>query len=77
MERRRNTYSYYQTNYPNILGGYMTYSSLERAIQACEGGRGTKVYICTIVRHNNNLGINVQGALCKMLWRDLIWQKKN
>lgn len=73
---RHNTYSYYQTNHPNILGGYMTYNSFERARQACEGGWGTEIYICTIVRRENNMGIEV-NALAKMLWRDLIWEKKN
>lgn len=72
---RSNTYTFYQTNHPNILGGYMTYSSFERARRACEGGWGTQIYICTMVRRENNIGIKV-NALAKMLWRDLIWQKK-
>ena len=74
---RSNTYSYYQTNHPNILGGYMTYDSFERARQACEGGWGTAIYICTIVRLENNIGIEVKSALAKQLWRDLIWEKKS
>ena len=73
---RKNTYSYYQTNHPNILGGYMTYDSFERARQACEGGWGTAIYICTCVRGNNNIGIRTD-ALAKVLWRDLIWEKKS
>ena len=72
---RHNTYSYYQTNHPNLLGGYMTYNSFERARQACEGGWGTAIYICTCVRDDNNMGIKVKNALAKMLWRDLIWKK--
>jgi hypothetical protein len=58
------------------LGGYMTYNSFERARQACEGGWGTEIYVCTIVRRENNIGIKTD-ALAKVLWRDLIWQKKN
>jgi hypothetical protein len=58
---RSNTYSYYQTNHPNILGGYMTYRSFEQARQAREGGWGTAIYICTMVRHDNNIGINTDG----------------
>ena len=73
---RHNTYSYYQTNHPNLLGGYMTYNSFERARQACEGGWGTEIYICTIVRRDNNIGIRTD-ALAKVLWRDLIWEKKS
>lgn len=72
---RSNTYTYYQTNHPNILGGYMTYSSFEQARRDCEGGWGTQIYICTMVRRENNIGIKV-NALAKILWRDLIWQKK-
>lgn len=70
-----NTYSYYQTNHPNILGGYNTYRSYEQARQACEGGWGTAIYICTLVKRDNNIGINVGSALSKLLWRSLIWKK--
>ena len=76
MATRHNTFSYYQTNHHNILGGYMTYNSFEEARKACEGGCGTAIYICTIVRRENNIGIKVEpGALCKLLWRDCIWEK--
>ena len=73
---RHNTYSYYQTNHPNILGGYMTYRSFEQARKACDGGWGTAIYICTMVRGDNNIGIKTD-ALAKMMWRDLIWEKKS
>lgn len=73
---RNNTYTYYQTNHPNILGGYMTYNSFEQARRDCDGGWGTAIYICTMVRRENNLGIKI-SALCKLLWRDKIWEKKN
>lgn len=73
---RRNTYSYYQTNHPNILGGWMTYNSFKAAREACEGGWGTKIYLVTNVRCDNNLGIKFWGALAKTMWRDLIWTKK-
>ena len=73
---RHNTYSYYQTNHPNILGGYMTYNSFEKARKDCEGGWGTAIYICTCVRGDNNIGIKTD-ALAKVLWRDLIWEKKS
>jgi len=72
---RRNTYSYYQTNHPNILGGWMTYNTFKAAREACEGGWGTEVYVVTCVRRDNNIGINVEGALAKRLWRTLIWKK--
>lgn len=75
MATRHNVFTYYQTNHPNILGGYMTYNSFEQARKDCDGGWGTEIYICTIVRRENNIGINVGGALCKLLWRDLIWKK--
>lgn len=71
-----NTYSYYQTNCPNILGGWNTYDTFEKARKACEGGWGTAIYICTMVRSDNNIGVKVVGALSKLLWRSLIWQKK-
>lgn len=70
---KRNTYSYYQTNRPNILGGWNTYDTFEAARKACEGGWGTAIYLCTMVRSENNIGIKVEGALAKRLWRDLIW----
>ena len=72
---RHDTYSYYQTNRPNILGGWNTYDTFEKAREACEGGWGTAIYIVTMVRRENKIGINVEGALCKVLWRDLIWTK--
>ena len=72
---RKNTYTYYQTDHPNILGGFMTYNSYEDARQDCEGGWGTKIFLCTMVRRDNTIGIKVD-ALCKTLWRDLIWEKK-
>jgi hypothetical protein len=72
---RRNTYSYYQTNHPNILGGLMTYNDLSKAIDACKGGWGTKVYVVTCVRRDNNMGIMVPDALSKELWRTVIWKK--
>lgn len=71
-----NTYTYYQTDRPNILGGYNTYDTFQQALEACEGGWGTAIYVCTLVRADNNLGIKVVGALSKLLWRSLIWKKK-
>ena len=71
-----NTYTYYQTDRPNILGGFNTYDTFQQAREACEGGWGTAIYVCTLVRADNKLGIKVAGALSKLLWRSLIWKKK-
>ena len=75
MATKHNVYTFYQTNHPNILGGYMTYNSFEDARKDCDGGWGTAIYICTIVRRENNIGISTNGSLSKMLWRDCIWSK--
>ena len=68
-----NTYTYFETDVPNILGGYCVYDSLERAIKA--GAR--KIYLVTKVKSENNIGIKMPGYLCKELWRSLIWERKN
>ena len=72
LSERKNTYSFYETNVPNILGGYCCYNSFEKAVES----GATKIYLVTSLRKANNLGIEV-NALTKRIWRDLIWENKN
>lgn len=37
---RRKVYTVYKTNRPNILGGFMTYQTLEDAMNALDAQRG-------------------------------------
>ena len=67
-----NTYSYYETNVPNILGGYCVYNSFEEAVES----GATKIHLLTFVRRDNNIGVKT-NALAKLLWRDLIWENHN
>lgn len=67
-----NTYSIYETNGRNLLGGAMTFENFRDAVES----GATEIYIVTYISYNNNMGIKVNNALCKRLWRSLIWRKK-
>ena len=72
-----NVYTLYQTNEPNILGGYMTYNSLSAAMDhvgmvGCFGIRITKVYAVTCVNSEWWHG-HYTGYLCEELSKGLIY----
>ena len=72
-----NVYTLYQTNEPNILGGYMTYNSLSEAMDrvgmvGCFGIRITKVYAVTCVNSEWWHG-HYTGYLCEELSKGLIY----
>lgn len=69
---KRNTYSYFMTDRPNILGGWCCYDKLSDAIKNCR----RKVYVCTFVKNENNIGMKFEGYLSKLLWKTLIYEKK-
>lgn len=68
---KNNTYTCYQTDVPNICGGFNTYNSLSMAIDRCKH----HVFAVTKVKIDNNLGIDTNGYLFKTLWRTLIYSK--
>lgn len=63
-----NTYTSYRTNRPNILGGYMTYFHLSDALKT----GAEEVWAVTKVKSENNIGIDTDGYLCKILWETRI-----
>jgi hypothetical protein len=67
---KTNCYTCYQTNVPNILGGYMTYPTLSAAMKS----GANCVYAVTKVKKDNNLGIDTDGYLFKTLWRTLVYK---
>ena len=69
---RTSTYTVFRTDVPNILGGYNTYSSLSEAIKWCR----KKVYARTKVKKENRIGIDTGSCLSKLLWEDLVYEKK-
>ncbi len=68
---KRNTYTYFRTDVGNILGGYNTYNNLSDAIKFCMH----KVFVCTFVKRDNNIGIKVNNALAKLLWETCIYER--
>lgn len=72
MKTKRNTYTLYQSDRPNIFGGYNTFSSPVDAIKDC---RRYAVAI-TFVRNENNLGIDTKGNLAKEIWKFTFYEKR-
>ena len=68
MERKKSIYTSYRTNVPNILGGYMTYYTL---LDALKSG-AEHIWAVAKVRYDNNLGIDTEGYLLKVLWETKI-----
>lgn len=48
-EPRKKIYTLYRTNKPNLLGGFMTYDTLDKAWDAVERGEGTQIIAMTFV----------------------------
>lgn len=64
----------YRTNEPNLLGGYMTYDSLDKAWSMIECGRATEIYAETYCAEAW-LGTSKANSLVTLLSSGLIYKK--
>lgn len=64
----------YRTNEPNLLGGYMTYDSLDKAWSMIECGRATEIYAETYCSAGW-LGTSKVNSLVTLLSSGLIYRK--
>lgn len=64
----------YRTNEPNLLGGYMTYDSLDKAWSMIECGRATEIYAETYCAEAW-LGTSKVNSLVTLLSSGLIYRK--
>lgn len=64
----------YRTNEPNLLGGYMTYDSLDKAWSMIECGRATEIYAETYCA-KAWLGAGKANSLVTLLSSGLIYRK--
>jgi len=69
----KKVYTYYQTNEPNLLGGFMTYSTLDEAWKAVENGRGNQITAVTCVNSEWWHGKRT-GYLCEVLSSGVIYK---
>lgn len=65
----------YRTNEPNLLGGYMTYDSLDKAWSMIECGRATEIYAETYCAEAW-LGTSNANSLMTLLSSGLIYRAK-
>lgn len=65
----------YRTNEPNLLGGYMTYDSLDKAWSMIECGRATEIYAETYCAEAW-LGTSKANSLVTLLSSGLIYRAK-
>lgn len=65
----------YRTNEPNLLGGYMTYDSLDKAWSMIECGRATEIYAETYCAAAW-LGTSKANSLVTLLSSGLIFRAK-
>lgn len=65
----------YRTNEPNLLGGYMTYDSLDKAWSMIECGRATEIYAETYCAEAW-LGTSKANSLMTLLSSGLIYRAK-
>lgn len=64
----------YRTNEPNLLGGYMIYDSLDKALSMIECGRATEIYAETYC-DEAWLGTSKVNSLVTLLSSGLIYRK--
>lgn len=71
----KKVYTYYQTNEINILGGYMTYSTLSEAFNALNPKRGVNT-ITAVTMVNSKWWNNGKytGYLCEVLSQGVIYR---
>jgi hypothetical protein len=65
----------YRTNEPNLLGGYMTYDSLDKAWSMIECGRATEIYAETYCAEAW-IGTSKANSLVTLLSSGLIYRAK-
>lgn len=65
----------YRTNEPNLLGGYMTYDSLDKAWSMIERGRATEIYAETYCAEAW-IGTSKANSLVTLLSSGLIFRAK-
>lgn len=65
----------YRTNEPNLLGGYMTYDSLDKAWSMIECGRATEIYAETYCA-KAWIGTSKANSLVTLLSSGLIFRAK-
>lgn len=65
----------YRTNEPNLLGGYMTYDSLDKAWSMIECGRATEIYAETYCAEAW-IGTSKTNSLVTLLSSGLIFRAK-
>lgn len=65
----------YRTNEPNLLGGYMTYDSLDKAWSMIECGRATEIYV-EIYCAEAWIGTSKANSLVTLLSSGLIFRAK-
>lgn len=65
----------YRTNEPNLLGGYMTYDSLDKAWSMIECGRATEIYAETYCTEAW-IGTSKANSLVTLLSSGLIFRAK-
>ena len=65
----------YRTNEPNLLGGYMTYDSLDKAWSMIECGRATEIYAETYCAEAW-IGTSKANSLVTLLSSGLIFRAK-
>lgn len=65
----------YRTNEPNLLGGYMTYDSLDKAWSMIECGRATEIYAETYCAEAW-IGTSKDNSLVTLLSSGLIFRAK-
>ena len=71
----KEVFTSYQTNEPNILGGYMTYSTLSGAFDALNPKKGINtITAVTIVKSKWRNDGKHTGYLCEVLSQGVIYR---
>ena len=66
----KNSFTLFRTNKPNLLGGFMTYSTLSELYKY--NNNPEQIFVQQYVSYNNNIGIDTHGHICKMMWETRI-----
>ncbi len=67
-------YTLYQTNKPNILGGYMTYSTLSEAMDALRPDSGINTITALTMVDSEWWHGKPTGVLCECVLRSVIYK---
>lgn len=69
-------FTMYQTDVPNILGGFMTYNKLSDAFRACENNRDAHTITAVTCVKSEWWNGKSTGYLCEILSQGVIYRKK-